>query len=114
MKRDTSVEWRRVDPSSLDLNGWKVAAVGGTSGLGRAISRVLASRGATTTVVGQTFRDAGVAGIDFIKADLSLMREADRVGQALPAETLDLVVLTTGTFAAPKRQETAEGIERDI
>ena len=32
----------------------------------------------------------------------------------LPAETLDLVVFTTGIFAAPKRQETAEGIERDM
>ena len=114
MKRDTSVQWHRVDPSRLDLKGWKVAVVGGTGGVGRAISRVLASRGASTIVVGQTFRDAGVAGIEFMKADLSLMREAGRVGQALPAETLDLLVFTTGIFAAPKRQETAEGIERDI
>jgi NAD(P)-dependent dehydrogenase (short-subunit alcohol dehydrogenase family) len=42
------------------------------------------------------------------------MREAERVAKALPAEQLDVVVFTTGIFAAPKRQETAEGIERDM
>src|SRR4051812_20451725 len=113
MKRDKSVTWHRVDPSRLDLTGTKVAIVGGTGGIGRALSRFLASRGASVIVVGQTFRDADVAGIELIKADLSLMREAERVGKALPAETLDLVIFTTGIFAAPKRQETAEGIERD-
>lgn len=114
MKRDKTVAWHRANPSSLDLKAWKVAVVGGTGGLGRAIARVLASRGARVIVVGQTFRDAGVPGIEFLQADLSLMREAERVGKALPAETLDLVVFTTGIFAAPKREETAEGIERDI
>jgi NAD(P)-dependent dehydrogenase (short-subunit alcohol dehydrogenase family) len=114
MKRNKGIEWRRVDVSSLDLKGWKVAVVGGTGGLGRAISRLLASRRAGVTVVGQIFRDAGVPGIEFIRADLSLMREAERIGKALPAETLDLVIFTTGIFAAPKRQETAEGIERDM
>ena len=114
MTRDSSIAWHRVDPSSLDLKGWKVAVVGGTGGLGRTISRLLASRGASVTVVGQTFRDSGVPRIEFMQADLSLMREAQRVGNALPAEQLDLVVFTTGIFAAPKRQDTAEGIERDI
>lgn len=65
-------------------------------------------------VVGQTFRDADLPGIEFIKADLSLMREAERVAALLPAETLDLVIFTTGIFAAPKREETSEGIERDM
>ncbi|WNG54568.1 SDR family NAD(P)-dependent oxidoreductase [Archangium gephyra] len=114
MKKDKSMTWQRVDAASLDLKGWKVAVVGGTGGLGRAISRSLASRGASVTVVGQTFRDSGVPGIEFIKAELSLMREAERVAKALPAEQLDLVVFTTGIFASPKRQETAEGIERDM
>ena len=114
MKRDRGIAWQRVERPSLDLNGWKAAVVGGTGGLGRAISRFLASRGASVTVVGQTFRDAGVPGIEFMKADLSLMREAERIGKTLPAETLDLVIFTTGIFAAPRRQETAEGIERDM
>lgn len=114
MKKDNRIAWQRVDASSLDLKGWKVAVVGGTGGLGRAISRSLASRGASVTVVGQTFRDADVPGIEFVKADLGLLREAERVAKALPAEQLDLVVFTTGIIAAPQRQETAEGLERDM
>jgi NAD(P)-dependent dehydrogenase (short-subunit alcohol dehydrogenase family) len=114
MKKNDSISWRRVESASLDLKGWKVVVVGGTGGLGRAICGVLAARGAHVTVVGQTFRDQGVPGLEFIKADLSLLREAERVAKALPAEQLDLVVFTTGIFAAPKRQETAEGLERDM
>ncbi len=114
MKRDKSFTPRRVDAASIDLTGKKVAIVGGTGGLGRALSRFMASRGASIVVVGQTFRDADVPGIEFIKADLSLMSEAQRVGAELPAQTLDFVIFTTGIFAAPKRQETAEGIERDM
>jgi NAD(P)-dependent dehydrogenase (short-subunit alcohol dehydrogenase family) len=114
VKRDKTVTWHRVDPSRVDLTGMNVAIVGGTGGLGRALSRFMASRGASVVVVGRTFRDSDMPRIQFIQADLSLMREAQRVAQALPAETLDLVVFTTGIFAATKRQETAEGIERDM
>jgi NAD(P)-dependent dehydrogenase (short-subunit alcohol dehydrogenase family) len=114
MIRDTSVTWNPVAASSLDLAGMKAAVVGGTGGLGRALSRVLASRGASVTVVGQTFRDAGVKGLAFLPADLSLMKEARRVADALSAEQLDLLLLTAGIFAAPARQVTAEGLERDL
>ena len=113
-RRDKNFVWRGVDARSLDLKGMKVAIVGGTGGIGRALCRFLVSRGAAVLAIGQTFRDSDVAGIEFIKADLSLMREAQRVGSLLPAEILDLVIFTTGIFAAPKRQETAEGIERDM
>lgn len=114
MAKNKSITWQRIDVAALDLKGWKVAVVGGTGGLGRAISTVFAARGASVTVVGQTFRDQGVKGIEFLKADLSLMSEAERVGKTLPAEQLDLAVFTTGIIAAPKREETAEGIERDM
>jgi NAD(P)-dependent dehydrogenase (short-subunit alcohol dehydrogenase family) len=114
MKRDKSFTWRRVNAATLDLKGLKVAIVGGTGGIGRAFSRSMASRGASVVVVGQTFRDADMPGIEFVKADLSLMREAQRVGEALPAESLDLVIFTTGIMAGPKREVTAEGIERDM
>jgi len=60
----------------------------------------LASRGADVLAIGQTHRDSDVRGIEFIEADLSLMREAQRVGSLLPAETLDLVIFTNGIFAA--------------
>jgi NAD(P)-dependent dehydrogenase (short-subunit alcohol dehydrogenase family) len=114
MKRDKTWTWRRVDAGSLMLGGLNVAVIGGTGGIGRAMSRFMAARGANVVVVGQTFRDTGASGIEFIKADLSLMREAKRIGELLPAETMDLIVFTTGIFAAPHREETAEGIERDM
>ncbi len=108
------LNWTRVPVDSLDLRGLRAAVVGGTGGLGRALALQLASRGAEVIVVGQTFRDAGVRGLRFVKADLSLMKEARRIGRTLPGEELDLLVLTTGIFAGPKREETAEGIERDL
>lgn len=114
MKRDKHVTWHRTDAFALDVAGKQVAIIGGTGGIGRALSIYLASLGANVIVVGQTFRDAGTPRIKFIQADLSLMREAQRVALALPAETLDMVIFTTGIFAAPQRQETAEGIERDL
>jgi NAD(P)-dependent dehydrogenase (short-subunit alcohol dehydrogenase family) len=62
MKRNKNFTWRRVDAASLDLKGMKVAIVGGTGGIGRALSRFMASRGASVVVVGQTFRDSDVRG----------------------------------------------------
>lgn len=114
MKRDKNFPLHRVHAASLDLKGMKVAIVGGTGGIGRAFSRSMASRNASVVVVGQTFRDTDVPGIELIKADLSLMRQAQRVAEALPAETLDLILFTTGIMAGPKREVTAEGIERDM
>jgi len=100
--------------AELKLSGRKAVVIGGTDGLGRELARQLASRGASVTVVGRTFRDEGTPGIDFLKADLSLMTEGRRVGRALPAEQLDFVFLTTGIIAAPQREVTAEGLERDM
>jgi NAD(P)-dependent dehydrogenase (short-subunit alcohol dehydrogenase family) len=100
-------------PASLDLSGKRVAVVGGTDGLGRAIARLAVEAGAEVTVVGRTFRDDGVPRLRFVKADLSSMREATRVGAELDA-TMDVVVLTTGIMAATRREVTAEGIERDM
>jgi hypothetical protein len=76
---------------SLKLAGLNIAVIGGTGGIGRAFSHLLAAKGAQVLVVGQTFRDEKVPGIKFMKADLSLMWEAKRVANELPAETLDMV-----------------------
>lgn len=65
-------------------------------------------------VVGQTFKDAGVPGVSFMKADLSLMADARRVAKELPVETLDMLILTTGIMAGPRREVTSEGFERDL
>jgi NAD(P)-dependent dehydrogenase (short-subunit alcohol dehydrogenase family) len=99
---------------SIQLAGQKVALIGGTGGIGRAISRQLAARGADVIVVGQTFRDQNSPGIAFMKADLSLLQEARRVAEQLPAAVLDIVIFTTGIMAGPKREVTAENLERDL
>lgn len=114
MKTDSSFQLPRFDLADADVRGKKIAVVGGTGGIGRALARLLAARGAKVLVVGQTFRDVDEPHIEFIRADLSLMNEAYRVAHLLPAESLDLLVFTTGIFAAPKRQVTTEGLERDM
>lgn len=114
MKLNENVTWRPKPVAAGALKGKQVAVIGGTGGLGRALSRALAAAGARVIVVGQTFRDSDSVNIHFIPADLSLMKEAQRVAALLPAENLDMLVFTTGIFAAPQRQETAEGIERDL
>ncbi len=112
MKRDKSFTYSV--PANLDFTGRRVAIIGGTGGIGRAFARAVAAKGASVTIVGRKFRDPDVTGIDFVSADLSLMTEARRIGETLPAETYDLVVFTTGIMAGPKREATAEGIERDL
>src|SRR4051812_4920766 len=107
---DATIRWTPVPVAQLDLKGRRAAVVGGTGGLGQAIARALASRGAQVAVVGQTFRDQGAAGISFLKADLSSIAEARRVARELAQDPPGLLVLTTGIFAAPKREETAEGV----
>lgn len=114
MKKSDSLKFTPPTLTRSEVLGLKVAVVGGTGGIGRALARELAGHGANVVVVGQTFRDTDKPKIEFIRADLSLMSEARRVAALLPAETLDLVIFTTGIFAAPRRQETTEGLERDM
>lgn len=111
---DPTLNLNPVDAAGLDLRGKTVAVIGGTNGLGRAIARLAAAQGARVLVVGRSFRDEGTANLEHVPADLASMQEAQRVGRALPAEDLDLVVFTTGIIAAPKRETTAEGLERDM
>ena len=108
--RDESVTYEAVPADAL---GQRAVVVGGTGGIGRALARLMAARGAEVTVVGRTFRDEGVAGLRFMEADLSSLEEASRVGRELDAAS-SVVVLTTGIFAYPERRETAEGLEVDL
>jgi NAD(P)-dependent dehydrogenase (short-subunit alcohol dehydrogenase family) len=50
-----------VAASALDLTGKTVAVIGGTSGLGRALALFAASKGATVTVVGRSFKARAAA-----------------------------------------------------
>jgi NAD(P)-dependent dehydrogenase (short-subunit alcohol dehydrogenase family) len=111
---DPSVTIRPVPIERLDLSSKRLAVVGGTNGLGRAIAQQALARGAEVTVVGRTFRDDPTAHLTFLAADLSSMRQAVRVGRELPAESFDLVLFTTGIIAAKTREETPEHVERDM
>lgn len=117
MSKFSGVPLKEWQPQRLDdvrVDGMRAAVVGGTGGLGRAVALWLAAHGAEVTVVGQTFRDVGVARLSFIKADLSLMAEARRVAEALPAEQLDLLLFTAGIFSSPHRETAPDGLERDL
>ena len=54
--RDKSFSWAKPALESLDLAGRSLVVVGGTDGLGRAITLAAAGRGAAVTVVGRTNR----------------------------------------------------------
>ena len=109
-----SIRVQPVAASDLDLHGRRVLIVGGTDGLGRAIARLAVDRGAAVTVVGRTFRDEGVPGLTFVKADLSSLRTAARLGEELPVAQTDVVLFTAGIMAARQREATDEGVERDL
>lgn len=98
----------------INLVGKKLLVVGGTGGLGRAIASLARQRGSEVTVVGRKLRDAPGARMNFVQADLSLMARASRVGRELRVEETDVVLFTSGIFASPTREETAEGVEQDM
>lgn len=112
MAIDSSFTWSPV--KLLNLESLKVLVIGGTGGLGRSISQLLAAAGASVTVVGQTFRDAGVENIDFVQCDLSSIESAKKLARNLDVSQVNMVVFTTGIIAAPTRQITDEGLERDM
>jgi len=91
-----------------------MAFIGGTNGLGRALAHRFAAHGAEVIVVGRSFRDKGVELLSFIPADLSEMKQAKRVAEELPAETLDMLFFSNGVGPVGKRVESSEGIERDV
>lgn len=112
--KNPAVSWTHVDPDTLDLSGRRVAVVGGTGGIGRALARRMVRLGADVTVVGRTLRDESHPRVRFLAADLSSMVEAERVGRVLATEAPEMLVFTNGIMSAPEREETEEGIERDL
>lgn len=114
MKVNNDFQWNPKRNEELKISGCKVAIFGGTGGLGRAIGLLLASLGADVLVVGQNFRDSGKSNISFVRADLSSIKTSKAVASELPAQNYDVVIFTTGIFSSPSREETAEGLERDL
>lgn len=114
MKQDKSFNWKSTSIDGVNLKSSKIAVVGGTGGLGRAIALVLASKGAHVTVVGRTFRDSKVKNIEFIEADLSSIKVSREAAERLSEEKFDVLLFTTGIMASKAREVTAEGLERDL
>lgn len=108
------LHWSRRPLSPGALDGLRGAVVGGTNGIGRALALAMAATGAEVLVVGRTSRDAGVPRLRFVRADLTQVEEAQRLARELPAETLDILILTTGIMAGRKRLVNPEGIELDM
>ena len=71
--RRNDFQWQRVLLPQDALNGKKIAIIGGTDGIGRALAHTLAAKGAEVTVVGRTFRDDGIPRLHFMQADLAQM-----------------------------------------
>jgi NAD(P)-dependent dehydrogenase (short-subunit alcohol dehydrogenase family) len=109
--KNTKVNFIAKGVEKRQLEGKNIVVIGGTSGIGQALARQAAVNGAEVTVVGRTQRDNGM---NFVKADLSLITEAKRVASELPVETLDTVIFTVGIVPGKIRQETTEGVELDM
>jgi NAD(P)-dependent dehydrogenase (short-subunit alcohol dehydrogenase family) len=91
-----------------------ILVVGGTAGIGRAVSLAFLKRGARVTIVGRREPDSELSDAKFVKKDLSLMKNAAALADDVATESFDTILFTNGIFAAPQRQETAEGVEFNL
>lgn len=114
--RNNDINWVKHPPQSINFKDVKIAIIGGTNGIGRSISQELVSNGAQVTVVGRTFRDNELKDkINFLKADLSTVKECERIGKELTNEgDWTHIVFTTGILAKSEREVNKEGIEMDV
>jgi NAD(P)-dependent dehydrogenase (short-subunit alcohol dehydrogenase family) len=99
---------------------------GGTDGIGREVARTLARRGVKTIIVGRDqqkgqaveteLRDSSPNGqVYFVAADLSLVKEALRLGEEVAARCKGLHYLVHGAgVVLGRRILTAEGIESNF
>ena len=99
---------------------------GGTDGIGKEIARGLVRRGARVIIAGHDVakgalaqgelqRDAGGEPVEFAQADLTLMRETERLATQVSArvDALDCLVLCAGMVRG-RRVLTSEGIESNF
>jgi len=100
----------KLTPALGHLTGRLVVVVGGTVGLGRALAREAAHRGAEVIVVGNEFQDHGIPRIKFVQADLSVVAENARLGSDLPA-CAAVTIFVNSVEPSSLRRETSEGIE---
>jgi NAD(P)-dependent dehydrogenase (short-subunit alcohol dehydrogenase family) len=110
----------------VDATRRAAVVTGGSDGIGKEIARELATRGMHVVIVGrdplkgvraarEIADSTGNLDIDFVAADLSLMREAGRLAGAVTARfpALHYLVHCAGIVAG-RREVTAEGIESNF
>ncbi|CCK68304.1 putative short-chain dehydrogenase/reductase KNAG_0A06460 [Huiozyma naganishii CBS 8797] len=116
-KLDKEIKWDKaldVD-HAVDFKQVNVAVIGGTGGLGRAISEELVAKGCNVTVVGRTFKELPQDNLLFLKADLQFVKDAEAVGEQLRRQNFTHYIFTTGILASAKREITErESIEKDM
>lgn len=79
-KANKAINLTKVSLNTLNLANKKIVVVGGTDGLGRSIARQCSeTHRADVSVVGRTNREESTSKIKFLKADLSLVTEAERI-----------------------------------
>ena len=106
----------QIPSGDLDthFHGKNILIIGGTAGLGRALTIELLKHGAQVTVVGRREPDQALASAKFVKKDLTLMKTAVELADEIDVTTLDALIFTVGIIAASTRQENGEGIELDL
>lgn len=85
-----------------------VVIIGGTSGIGRSMASLYASRGCSVTVVGRALRSTDQRNASAILADLSLRSGQDLVVEQIAKKPIDRLVFTAGWLSS-RAQTTREG-----
>lgn len=111
-----------MNPSPTDLRGKTVVITGANQGIGKAAAMALGRRGARLLLVCrspdksrdavQELRDAGVAEVELVLADVSSLSELARVGKALHEMTDRVdVLLNNAGMLVTSRRASADGYE---
>jgi NAD(P)-dependent dehydrogenase (short-subunit alcohol dehydrogenase family) len=89
--------------SPLEFNGKRALVTGGTKGMGEAIIRLLAQRGATVVTTARQLPANPLDGVRYLQADVATLEGVNSVVDAVEREIggLDLLVNNVGGSSAP-------------
>ncbi len=101
----------------VDLSSFNALIVGGTNGIGKALTESLLKRKASVTIVGRS-EPKDITGnslfkATFVKADLSSLKVAKETANKLKDNAFDAYIFTNGILPSSLTR-TSEGIESDL
>jgi len=97
------------------IEGKSFLVVGGTKGIGAAVSRALLERGAQVTIAGRSKCEETPDKAQFIQADVGTVKAARAlVREDLKGRKFDTVIFTVGIITRSKLTRTSDGIEEDL